>query len=99
MALTVSKVRDLMELYAGQAGVTKDRINPVLLLELINLKQKEFCRDTGILTSKWTLTSVADQQEYQLPSDCLQVTKCTFDGYLAYPATFDEVERLSGELS
>ncbi|MBU2249872.1 MAG: hypothetical protein KKD77_24210, partial [Gammaproteobacteria bacterium] len=94
MSLNVGKVCDLMELYAGQAGVAKDRLNRVLLREIINIKLRDFCRRTGILSSKWTISSVASQQEYQLPSDCIHVTKCNFDSYEAFKTMFEEVDEM-----
>lgn len=95
--LDLGKVCDMIELYAESAGVT--RINRVLAREVINMKLREFVRETGILTSKWTLSSVANQYEYQLPTGIYHVEKCNFDDYEAYKTTFEAKDELAGNVS
>lgn len=99
MALDSGDAIDLVQLYVGQAGVSNESLNPVLLREMLNIKLREFIRETGILTSKWTLTSVASQMEYQLPAGCYSVTKCNFDSYEAHKTTFPAKDSLAGNIS
>jgi hypothetical protein len=97
--LNVGRISDLIELYALSAGVAKDRINPVLIREIINLKLREFLSETSVLESSSTIDSVADQQEYELPEDCLNVKHVKVDGYRAYKINHNQVDEIAGNLS
>ena len=99
MALDVGKIHDIVELYVGDKSGGSGRLNRVLVREVINIKLREFIRNTGILTSKWTVASTANQMEYQLPSGCYSVTKCNFDGYEAHKTTFSAKDSLAGDIS
>jgi hypothetical protein len=94
--LNVSRLQALMELYAGQAGVAKDRINPVLLREIINIKLKEFVNRTGLVSSKYTIHTEADKAEYTLPSSVISVDEVHVDGYRAIKILFEQVAVLQG---
>jgi hypothetical protein len=100
MSLNVSKVHDLVELYAGKAGSdSTERVNPTLLREIINIKLRDFCAKTHCLEGSWTIDSVADQQEYELSDNVLDVRECHFDGYRAYKITHMQVAEFGGTLS
>jgi hypothetical protein len=71
--------------------------NPELIREILNKKLAEFAHKTGILESKATIASVADQQEYELPADCLHVSKVVFDDYKAVKISFSQVEEMQGK--
>lgn len=99
MAYSVGQACDLIELFAGRAGVGKDKINRELTWKLLNVKAHELARRSGVLTTKSTISSVADQQEYELPSDVIHINKVNYDDYEAHKITFDDVDRLSGNVS
>jgi hypothetical protein len=95
----VGTICDLVEVYAGQGGVNRDRVNRRLLWKLLNLKMQEFARRTGILEKKSTITTTADQAEYELPDDVLHVRYVDFDGSRAHKATHDQVKILQDSVS
>ena len=99
MPLNVDRLSNLMELYAGKAGVTKDRIKPELIREIINLKMRDFASRTHVLESKSTVSSVADQQEYELPSDAVHIKECHVDGYRATKIIYEQEAEISEEIS
>lgn len=86
--LNVSKARELCELYVGRD------INPVLFWELLNMQLRDFADKTGVLESTATIDSVADTQEYQLPSDCLHVKEVIYDDFKAYKITYAQVQEI-----
>ena len=92
MALNVGKARELVELWVG-----KD-LNPELFRELLNIKLRDFCNRSGVLETSATLTSVADTQEYELPSDCLHVKDVIYDSYRAHKINFWDVKEIKGEV-
>ena len=47
--LNVGRITDMIELYALQAGAVKNRLNPVLIREIINLKLREFLSQPTVL--------------------------------------------------
>lgn len=95
----VGKIVDYIELLAGKAGVNRDSMERELLYEIINSKAKEFASDTGILETFSTINTVANQQEYELPSDKLNVGKVLIDGLKVHKITFNQIEELSGDVS
>ena len=97
--LNVGRITDMIELYALQAGAVKNRLNPVLIREIINLKLREFLSQTTVLESSSTIDSVADQQEYELPEDCINVKHVKVDGYRAYKINHNQVDEIAGDLS
>lgn len=99
MPHNVGTLSDLIEVYAGQAGVNRSKINRRLIWDLINIKVKEFARRTGIQTSKATIETVADQAEYELGSDVGQVLYVDFDECRINKITHDTVRLLQGNVS
>lgn len=99
MAFNRKKLRDLIEIYAGQGGVNRSRIPPKLLNEIINLKLGEFGRRTGTIASKNSFTTASGTQEYELPTDFVHMTKLNYDGSLAYKIHFEDVDILKDNLS
>lgn len=99
MPFNVGTIRDLVELYAGQGGVNRERIPPKLVHRVINFKLQEFSRRTGALSSKITRKTVADQQEYELGPDVVHITKVNFDGSEAHKILFKDVDRIADNVS
>lgn len=99
MAFNTGTIADLMELYAGQAGVNRDKIPRKLLRQIINLKLKEFARRSGVLSSKNTIVSIANKQEYEMTPDVIHVTKVNFDGSIAHKIRFEEVDEIKNNIS
>jgi len=96
MSLNVGVAVDLIEKMCS--GVDpKLSGNHELVRQLINMKLREFADQTGILETKATISSVADQQEYELPADCLHVSKVLYDDYKCDKINFDQVEDLQGK--
>lgn len=100
MAFTnVGQIADLIEVYAGQAGVSRDKISRRLLWDIINLKANEFARRTGILEKSSTIETVADQAEYELPSGVTYIKYVDFDSYRIKKITHEQVRELQGQTS
>lgn len=100
MSLNVGKVHDLVELYVGKAGAdSTQRVNPVLVRELINVKLRDFVARSGCLESTWTINSVASTQEYELPTTTLHVREVVYDDYRAYKLIHEQVNEKKGRLS
>ena len=96
MSLNIGAAVDLIELMCK--GVDpKLSGNHELVRQLMNMKLREFADRTGVLETQSTATSVADQQEYELPADKIHVKKVVFDDYKAHKITFDQVEELQGK--
>lgn len=98
MAFNVGNLRNQIELYAGLAGVAKDKIKPELVYMVINQKMREFISKTGVLSTKAEIDTVADQQEYELPDNCIHITKVVFDDYRADKILFEQVEEIAGNV-
>ena len=88
--LNVGKARQLIETYVGR------QVNPDTVRELLNLQLRNFASRTGCLTSKATISSAADTQEYELPIDCIHVKEVHYDDNLVYKITFEQVAELAG---
>ncbi len=99
MAFNVGTISDLMELYAGQAGVNRDKIPRKLLRQVINFKLKEFASRSGILSSKNTIVSIADKLEYEMTPDVIHVTKVNFDGSIAHKIVWEDVDEIKNSIS
>jgi hypothetical protein len=99
MAFNAGTLADLMELYSGKGGVNRDKIPRRLLRQIINMKLQEFARRSGCLSSKITRQTVADQQEYELGSDVVNVREVHFDNYLAYKIRFGDIIYLEDKTS
>ena len=95
MAISIGRASNLIELYCQGVDPLYSR-NHELIRDLINMKMREFANRTGILETSATISSVADQQEYELPADKLHITKVLYDDYLAKKITFGQVEILKG---
>jgi len=96
MSMSVGKAVDTIELMVRNVDPNLSS-NPELIREILNNKLKEFAQRTGILETKATISSVADQQEYELPADCLHVSKVVFDDYKAYKIRFAQIEEMQGK--
>lgn len=90
---------DLIELYAGKAGVVDEAIPPRILLEVINSRLRNFASETKVSETYSVANTVANQQEYELPRDIVGITKVMFDDYKAYHIRFEDVEDLTEEIS
>lgn len=99
MPFNVERLSDMMEMYAGMAGVNKDRINPKFLRDIINLQARDFCNRTRCLSTKATISSVASTQEYQLPDDFLHMKEVVFDDYRCDKITKENVIEILGNVS
>lgn len=89
---SIGTMRQLCEQYARQS------IDSELFREILNKKAVEFSSRTGVLESSWTLDSVADTQEYQLPADCLHVKDIVYDDYRAHKILYSQVKEIRGEV-
>jgi hypothetical protein len=96
MALNVGEAVDLIELLCKGVDPLLAG-NHELVRKIMDMKLKEFAHRTGILETKSTRTSVADQQEYELPSDSLHVSKVVFDDYKCVKISFSQVEEMQGK--
>lgn len=92
-------LRDLIELYAGQGGVSRDRIPPKLINRVIDMKLQEFGRRTGILSSMSSFTTDGTNSEYELAGDVTHITKVNFDGAVAHKIRFEDVDKLAENVS
>ncbi len=99
MAFNVGTISDLMELYAGQAGVNRDKIPRKLLRQVINFKLQEFSSRSGVLSSKNTILSKANKEEYEMTPDVVHVTKVNFDGSIAHKILFEDVDEIKNNVS
>ena len=99
MPFNMERLTDIMEMHAGLAGVNKDRINPVFLRDIANLMLRDFVEKTRCISTKATIDSVADQQEYELPDDFLHMKDVVFDDYRANKITYDNVIEILGNVS
>jgi len=96
MSISIGKALDLVELLCKNVDPALSS-NHELFRDILNMKLREFAADTGILETKATISSVADQQEYQLPSDKIHVKLVYFDDYKADKITFEQVAELQGK--
>lgn len=95
MSLNVGRFIDLIELYCR--GVNPELAkNKELIRDIMNIKLREFAHRTGILETKATISSVADQEEYELPADCLHVKDVIYDDHRAYKINHKQVKDLAG---
>lgn len=106
MALTnTGHVIDLIQMYAGMAGVNRENVNETLIVDLINLKLKEFVRRTGASQSKTSITTADEDgdgvidREYELPTDLYRALKVNLDSHETHKITFEEVDRMLGKVS
>ena len=100
MALdSVTRLADYIELIVGKAGPNRDVVDRDFIYEVINSKAKDFAARTGILETSATILTVADQVEYELPSDKTLITKVTIDTLQVHKITFDQLERLRGDVT
>jgi len=99
MPFNMGSLTDLMEMQAGLAGVNKDRINPVFLRDIVNLMLRDFCEKTRCVSTKATINSVANQQEYELPDDFLHMKEVIFDDYRVDKITHENVVEILGNVS
>jgi len=90
--LNVGRAIDLMELYVGR------EINPKLAREILNLKARNFAARTGSLSSKITISSVADTQEYELPLGVVHIKDIIYDDHRAYKIQFYQVKELQNKV-
>uniref|UniRef100_A0A6M3L230 Uncharacterized protein n=1 Tax=viral metagenome TaxID=1070528 RepID=A0A6M3L230_9ZZZZ len=88
--LDIGSARQLCELWVGHS------INPEHFRELLNIQARDFCDRTKVLETKSTISSVADTQEYELPSDCLHVKDVIYDGVRANKITHWQVQEFKG---
>ena len=96
MAMSIGRAVDAIELMCKGVDPMLAS-NHEFVREILNKKLAEFANRTGVLSSKATIDSVADQQEYELPSDCLHVSKVVFDDYKAHKITFAQIEEMQGQ--
>ena len=96
MSLSIGRAVDLIELYCKGVDPLLSR-NHELVRQILNMKLREFADRTGILETKATISSVASQQEYQLPADCLHITNVIYDDYKAGKIIRKQVEELQGK--
>lgn len=93
MSLTVGRVCDMIELYVQGEMKNHIRLNPMYTREMINIKLREFMRESGHVMDVRRLTSTDSQQEYQLPSNIMDVQRVMYDGVeatkIAYTAISD----------
>ena len=102
MPFNVGTIADMMEVYAGQAGVNRDSINRELLWQIINMKMKDYFNRTGISTTK-TTTTTADvngdgsiNMEYELPANNLKVLYVDYNGLRIKKRNHSDVRILKG---
>ncbi len=94
--MNIGRLSNLIELYCK--GVDPELTgNHELIRDLINLKMKDFAHKTGILESSATISSVASQQEYELPADNLHIKNVFYDDYKARKITFLQSKELAGK--
>lgn len=67
--MDVRECSDLVELYAGRAGVDKDAIDRTLILKMINAKLAEVLGTTFADAKVYTGTTAASTYEYDLPDN------------------------------
>jgi len=106
MALTnVGHIIDQIQTYAGKSGTNRDAVNEKLIIDLINQKTKEWARKTKFQALKATITTADEDgdgsidQEYELPPDVIQITKVNYDSYEAHKISFEDVDRMKGNVS
>lgn len=97
MSLNVGRAIDLIEYFCKNVD-PEITSNHELVRQILNMKLRDFADRTGILETKSTISSVADQQEYELPADCLHISKVVYDDYKAAKITFDQIEELLGNV-
>lgn len=93
MSTSIGRAVDLIELMCSNVNPALSE-NHELVRKLINMKLKEFAAKTGILESRSTITTVANQQEYELPEDSLNITLVDFDGKECQKIIFNQVNEL-----
>ena len=100
MALNnIGRLVDYIELIAGKAGINRDSINREHIYEIVNSKMQELASDTGIFETSATINTIANQSEYDLPSDRTRIDKVTLDGLQVHKLNFKDLERLQGNVS
>lgn len=65
---TFSELADLIELYAGRAGVVGDSIDRKLVQKLAQLELARLYAITGLNSDVYTLETETDTREYELPA-------------------------------
>ena len=95
----VGRMADYIEMLAGKAGINRDSINREHIYEIINSKMQELASDTGAFETSATINTIANQSEYDLPSDRTRIDKITLDGLQIHKLLFKDLERLQGNVS
>ena len=101
----VGHIIDMIQMHVGAGGTNRDDVNEKLIIDLINLKIKDFVSKTKSSVYKSTVATAdedgsgAVDQEYELPSDVHNVTKVNFDSYEAHKITFEDVDRMKLNVS
>ena len=96
--INVGKIVNLVQFYAGRAGVLPENttIPPHIIKAVIDLKLKEFAFLTGVASSSAEINTVSGQKEYELPADHLHIRAVKLDGEkvvkVAVKAVLDEDE-------
>lgn len=100
MALdNAEKMVGFIEMLAGKAGVNRDEINRDLIFEVINSRLKDFTSRTGVLETSSTISTVANQQEYELPNNRSDLKIVTIDGLRTHKISFDQVDYLTENIT
>lgn len=90
----VGVVCDLIETYAGSAGVNKSKINRRFLWDLVSLKGIELARRSGFLSKQATITTTADQDLYEKPESVLYIKDVRVEEVPATKTTRGDIMRL-----
>jgi len=94
--MNVGRLTNLIELYCRGVDPLLSA-NHELVRDIMNMKLKEFAARTGIIESKSSITSVANQQEYELPADKTHVKYVFYDDYKAKKINFIQSKELAGK--
>jgi len=95
----VGEIIDLIEMYAGNAGVNGEGISKDLMKKMINFKLRDFANRTFQSENKVTLTTGDDDgdglvdQEYELPQGVIHTRKVNVDGTIAVKIVFEDVDK------
>ena len=87
---SVGEAIDLIELYAGRAGVVGDSLDRGLILKLLNLKLAHIVGDTNMAGSEYTFETDGSS-EYDVPGGGIP-TKVIADNEVIDPISFSEAE-------
>lgn len=99
MAFNVGRMMAFMESAVVSSGVIQDRIPERLMIDIINFKLRDFQTKTKSNESDATITTTADQQEYELPADRINIKSLYVGDYKAHKIIFDQVAELEGYIS